>query len=250
MATLYPFYSSSKGNCALLTSGGRGLLIDCGVSRAQILAGLEQAGLQMTDIDGLLLTHEHSDHIKGLPMLLKHGCPPIFGTAGTLQAADAQGTDHCCEPFDIGAFHIIPIATSHDCAAPCGYRIEIEGKAMALVTDTGRITPAIQQHLCGCSLIMLESNYDPDLLENGHYPAALKRRIASSQGHLSNSDCAAMLALMALEGEMKTAVLAHLSDNNNTPQTAKMAAMTAFCQFGIEGVRLEVGGPWCPPLEV
>jgi phosphoribosyl 1,2-cyclic phosphodiesterase len=250
MATLYPLYSSSKGNCTLLVSGGRGLLIDCGVSRAQIVAALEAAGLAMEQVDGLLLTHEHSDHIKALPMLMKHGCPPVFATAGTLNGAEIAGTDHKSAPFDVGPFHIIPITTCHDCADPCGYRIEVEGKALAIVTDTGRITPAIQQHLCGCSLIMLESNYDPDLLENGSYPAALKRRILSPKGHLSNGDCAAMLALMALEGEMKTAVLAHLSDQNNTPLTAKMAVLNAFDQYGVEDVCLEVGGPWCPPLEV
>lgn len=250
MATLYPLYSTSKGNCTLLVSNGRGLLIDCGVSRAQIVAGLEAAGLSMEQIDGLLLTHEHSDHIKALPMLLKHGCPQIYATGGTLDGAEVAGIDHRCEPFDAGPFHIIPIPTSHDVAAPCGYRIEIEGKALAIVTDTGRITPAMQQHLCGCSLIMLESNYDPEMLELGSYPAALKRRIASARGHLSNNDCAAMLALLAMEGDMKTAVLAHLSDNNNTPLTAKMAVMNAFSQYGIEGVDLEVGGPWCPPLEV
>lgn len=250
MATLYPLYSSSKGNCTLLVSGGHGLLIDCGVSRAQIMAALENAGLTMEAVDGLLLTHEHSDHIKALPMLLKHGCPQIYATGGTLNGADVAGIDHRSEPFDVGVFHIIPITTCHDCADPCGYRIEVEGKALAIVTDTGRITPAIQQQLNGCKLIMLESNYDPDLLENGPYPAALKRRIASAHGHLSNNDCAAMLALLALEGEMKTAVLAHLSDHNNTPLTAKMAVINAFCQYGIEGIDLEVGGPWCPPLEV
>ncbi len=250
MATLYPLYSSSKGNCALLVSNGRGLLIDCGVSRAQIVAAVEAAGLTMEAIDGLLLTHEHSDHIKALPMLLKHGCPQIYATGGTLNAAEAAGIDHRGAPFDIGAFHIIPITTCHDCTDPCGYRIEVEGKALAVVTDTGRITPAIQQQLLGCTLIMLESNYDPDLLENGPYPAALKRRIASAHGHLSNNDCAAVLALMALQGDMKTAVLAHLSDHNNTPLTAKMAVLNAFCQYGIEDICLEVGGPWCPPLEV
>jgi phosphoribosyl 1,2-cyclic phosphodiesterase len=250
MAILYPLYSSSKGNCTLLVSEGRGLLIDCGVSRAQIVAAVEKAGLSMEDIDGLLLTHEHSDHIKALPMLLKHGCPRIYATGGTLDAAEAAGIDHHCEPFDIGDFHIIPIPTSHDVADPCGYRIEMEGKALAIVTDTGRITPAMQKYLCGCRLIMLESNYDPDLLEHGPYPAALKKRITSNKGHLSNGDCAAMLALMALEGEMKTAVLAHLSDHNNTPLTAKMAVLNAFGQYGIEDICLEVGGPWCPPLEV
>jgi phosphoribosyl 1,2-cyclic phosphodiesterase len=184
MATLYPLYSSSKGNCTLLVSNGRGLLIDCGVSRVQILAAVESAGLAMEAIDGLLLTHEHSDHIKALPMLLKHGCPQIYATGGTLNAAEAAGIDHRGEPFDIGNFHIIPIPTSHDVADPCGYRIEVEGKALAIVTDTGRVTPQMQNALCDCSLIMLESNYDPDLLEHGDYPPSLKKRILSPKGHL------------------------------------------------------------------
>ena len=250
MATLYPLYSSSKGNCTLLVSQGRGLLIDCGISRASIVKALDAIGFSLADVDGLLLTHEHSDHIKALPMLAKKDRLPIYATRGTLDAADVDGTDHRNEPFTVGNFHIIPIPTSHDVADPCGYRIEIEGKALAIVTDTGKITPAMQQQLCGCCLIMLESNYDPDLLENGDYPAPLKRRILSPKGHLSNNDCAAMLALLALEGKMKTAVLAHLSDNNNTPLTAKMAVMNTFAQYGIEDICLEVGGPFCPPLEI
>ncbi len=250
MATLYPLYSSSKGNCTLLVSQGRGLLIDCGISRAGILKALEGINFPLSAIDGLLLTHEHSDHIKALPMLIKKDHLPIYASKGTLDAAEAEGFDHHNEPFSIGEFRITPIPTSHDVADPCGYRIEVEGKALAIVTDTGRITPAMQQHLCGCDLIMLESNYDPDMLENGPDPLALKRRIASNRGHLSNNDCAAMLALLALEGDMKTAVLAHLSDHNNTPLTAKMAVMNTFAQYGIEDIDLEVGGPWCPPLEV
>ena len=250
MATLYPLYSSSKGNCTLLVSQGRGLLIDCGISRAGILKALEGINFPLSAIDGLLLTHEHSDHIKALPMLIKKDHLPIYASKGTLDAAEAEGFDHHNEPFSIGEFRITPIPTSHDVADPCGYRIEVEGKALAIVTDTGRVTPQMQNALCDCSLIMLESNYDPDLLEHGDYPPSLKKRILSPKGHLSNGDCAALLALFALQGEMKTAVLAHLSDNNNTPLTAKMAVMNAFEQYGITDVCLGVGGPFCPPLEV
>ncbi len=250
MATLYPLYSTSKGNCTLLVSEGRGLLIDCGISRANIIKALNAIGFPLAAIDGLLLTHEHSDHIKALPMLVKKDHIPVYASQGTLDAAEIEGFDHQNEPFEIGHFRIIPIPISHDVADPCGYRIEMENKALAIVTDTGKVTPAMHQQLRGCRLIMLESNYDPDLLEHGDYPAALKKRICSTKGHLSNNDCAALLALFALEGEMKTAVLAHLSDNNNTPLTAKMAVMNAFAQYGIEDVCLEVGGPFCPPLEV
>lgn len=250
MTQLYPFCSSSKGNCTLLISGGRALLIDCGVSLAQIKRTLGEVGLSPAQLDGILLTHEHADHIKAIPQLSKHLHTVFYGTEGTLHAAEVEGFVHQKQPFSIGNFTVIPIETSHDAADPCGYRIEVEGKALAIVTDTGRITPAMLQQLSGCSLIMLESNYDPDMLQCGPYPAALKRRISSDRGHLSNGDCASLLALKALEGDLKTVVLAHLSDHNNTPLTAKMATLNAFSQYGIENVQLEVGGPFCPILEV
>ncbi len=250
MMKIYPFCSSSSGNCTLLISGNRGLLIDCGVPLTQIKRALAEAGLTVDEIDGILLTHEHSDHIKAVPQLVKHHHPVFYGTEETLRAANVAGTNHQNQPFTVGTFRITPIETSHDVAAPCGYRIEGEGKTLAIVTDTGKVTPAMMQHLSGCSLIMLESNYDPEMLEYGPYPTTLKRRIRSDRGHLSNGDCASLLALKALEGDLKTAVLAHLSDHNNTPLTAKMAVLGAFEQYGIENVQLEVGGPFCPILEV
>ena len=247
---IYPFCSSSKGNCTLLIAEGRGLLIDCGVSFAQINRAVKDAGLSLEELDGVLLTHEHSDHIKAIPQLIKHGVTAFYATAGTLRGAEVEGVDHQNQPFTVGAFSITPIETCHDAAAPCGYRINTKDAALAIVTDTGKITPSMLQFLSGCSLIMLESNYDPEMLECGPYPAVLKRRIRSDHGHLSNGDSAALLALKALEGDLKTVVLAHLSDNTNTPLTAKMATLNAFSQYGIENIRLEVGGPFCPILEV
>lgn len=247
---IHPFFSSSSGNCTLITSGDRGLLIDCGVPLKQIKLAVDKAGFTMEQIVGVLLTHEHNDHIKAIPQLIKHYSIPFYGTRGTLQAAEVEGTDHQNQPFSVGDFQITPIETSHDVASPCGYRISAEGKCISIVTDTGKITPSMMQALSGCSLIMLESNYDPELLEYAPYPDALKRRIRSDRGHLSNNDCASMLALKALEGDLQTAVLAHLSDHSNTPLTAKMAVLDAFAQYGIEDIQLEVGGPFCPVLEV
>ncbi len=247
---LYPFCSSSNGNCTLLQSGEQAILIDCGVPLSRIKDAVSQMGLGMEQIAGILLTHEHSDHIKAIPQLVKHYSIPFYGTEGTLAAAEVVGHDHQNLPFTVGNFNITPIETSHDVVSPCGYRIEAEGKTIAIVTDTGKTTPGMLQALSGCSLIMLESNYDPELLEFGPYPAVLKRRIKSDKGHLSNNDCASLLALKALEGELKTAVLAHLSDHNNTPLTAQMAVLNTFEQYGIEDVRLEVGGAFCPILEV
>ena len=250
MTQIYPFCSSSKGNCTLLLSNGRALLIDCGVSFSHIRRVFEELSIQPGCLDGILLTHEHSDHIKAIPQLQKNWSPVFYGTEGTLQAAEAEGIAHHKLPFDVGIFHVIPIETSHDGADPCGYRIEVEGKKLAIVTDTGKVTGSMQQNLAGCTLIMLESNYDTEMLEFGPYTAALKRRVRSAKGHLSNNDCASLLALKALEGNLNTVILAHLSDNNNTPNTAKMATLDAFSEYGIEGIRLEVGGPFCPLIEV
>lgn len=250
MATIYPFCSSSKGNCTIIAAEGRAILIDCGVSCAQIKRALAELELSLSELDGVLLTHEHSDHIKAIPQLIKQCNPTFYAGGGTLQAIGIEGIDHRNEPFSIGPFRIIPIATSHDAASPCGYRIEAEGSTLAIVTDTGKITADMQRQLSGCRFVMLESNYDPEMLALGPYPATLKHRIQSASGHLSNQDCASLLALMALEGDLKTAVLAHLSDHNNTPLTARSATLAAFAQYGIEGVQIEVGGPFCPILEV
>lgn len=250
MAQFYSLFSSSKGNAAVIVSQGRGILIDCGVSYRMLTKRLAECSLGWEQMDGILLTHEHTDHVKAIPQILKHEHPPIYGCGTTLANAEAEGIDHGGEPFQIGNFTIVPIRTSHDVCQSFGYRIEVEDKAIGFVTDTGKITPEMNQHLSGCSLIILESNYDPEMLTFGPYPAQTKARIRSDRGHLSNGDCASFLALKALEGSLKTAVLAHLSDNNNTPMTAKMATLNTFAQYGIDHIQLEVGGPFCPCIEV
>lgn len=250
MAQFYSLFSSSKGNAAVLISEGRGILIDCGVSYRLLTERMKECSLSWQQLDGILLTHEHIDHIRAIPQILKHEHPTIYACATTLANAEAEGIDHNGKPFQVGNFHVTPIRTSHDVCASFGYRIDIEGKSVGFVTDTGKITPEMNQYLTGCSLIVLESNYDPQMLALGPYPAQLQARIRSDRGHLSNNDCAALLALKALEGSLKTAVLAHLSDHNNTPMTAKMAVLEAFEQYGIEDIQLEVGGPFCPCIEL
>lgn len=250
MPKIFPFSSTSKGNCTLYIAGDKVLIIDCGVSFTRIKNALEEQGFTWSDVAGILLSHAHQDHIAALPMIEKRTTIPIYAEGRTLAAAGVEGIDHGGAPFSIEGIAITPIATCHDCAGSCGYRLEAEGRACAVVTDTGRITPAMMEHLAGCALILLESNYDPDMLTYGPYPAALKERIRSDHGHLSNEDCAAILALFAMKGDLQTAVLGHLSDHNNTPLTAKKAILDTFAQYGVEGIRLEVGGAWCPVLEI
>ncbi len=250
MAQLYPLFSTSKGNATLLVSQGHALLIDCGVSCSLLLKAIKDAGIALAQLDGILLTHEHQDHIKGASQLHKRCSAAFYASADTLAGAQLTGIAHENKPFTAGRFDITPIEISHDVPDPCGYRIETEGQALAIVTDTGKITTSMLQALDDCSLIMLESNYDPEMLACGPYPPALKARIRSDRGHLSNSACASLLSLKALKGQLQTAVLAHLSDQNNTPLTAKSATLEAFTQYGITDIQVEVGGPFCPPLEV
>ncbi len=250
MPKIFPFSSTSKGNCTLYIAEERVILIDCGVSFTRIKKALEEHGLSFENVCAILLSHAHQDHIAALPMLEKHTKIPIYADGRTLAAAGVEGIDHGGAPFSVGDILITPISTCHDCPGSCGYRLEQGEKICAIVTDTGKITPAMMEHLAGCALILLESNYDPDMLNYGPYPPSLKERIRSDHGHLSNEDCAAILALFAMKGALKTAVLGHLSDHNNTPLTAKKAILDTFAQYGVEGVRLEIGGAWCPMLEI
>lgn len=250
MPKIFPFCSTSKGNCTLYIAKDCVIIIDCGVSFTRIGKALQEQGRSWEDVAAVLLTHAHSDHIAALPMLQKRTHIPIYADCRTLAAAGVEGIAHGGEPFSIGGIEITPIATCHDCPGSCGYRLEQERKAVAIVTDTGKITPAMLQYLDGCSTIMLESNYDPDMLEYGPYPPTLKARVRSDHGHLSNGDCAALLALKALQGEVKAVILAHLSDHNNTPLTAKAAVRAIFDQYGVEDVQIEVAGPFCKAMEI
>ena len=222
---LITFASGSTGNCALVSAGGH-ILIDAGISLRRIRAGLSLSGLTPEDVSGVLITHEHSDHISGLAMLVKYHRIPVYApavVAGFLRGS-IPGIDACLreiepdEAFSLGDMNIRAFPTPHDARQSVGYRVE-SGAVFGFATDTGCVTDEIVSGLCGSDAAVIEANHDVDMLLTGPYPAYLKRRVLSERGHLSNED-SATLALRLVESGTRTIVLGHLSRENNTPSLA------------------------------
>jgi phosphoribosyl 1,2-cyclic phosphodiesterase len=228
MAEFISLYSGSSGNCSVVRCGQRYLLVDMGKSCRTTLAGLKELDLAVSDCDGILLTHEHSDHVKGLTVFLNRFRVPVYGAADTLDMLLQNGilpaqADTCAlgtaAAEEVGAFGVEMFPTSHD--VPCvGYRVHTpDEKTMSIATDLGVLTPAVHSALAGCDLVALESNYDLHKLRTGPYPYYLRARIESPRGHLSNDECSAKLLELIQMGCKKFA-LCHLSQENNTPELA------------------------------
>ena len=222
--------SGSTGNCIYVGNGNTHLLIDCGISGKKIENGLNGIGLTSKDIDAVLVTHEHTDHVKGLGVIArKYGIP--FYTCKKTKKAIFEMKE--LGEIDAGLFHDIeadkmfclkdlaiePFSISHDAADPVGFRINDGKKTMALATDMGTFDDYTVEHLKDLDTILLESNHDVRLLEVGRYPYPLKRRILSDKGHLSNELAGALLNEI-LHDNMKHIILGHLSAENNYPDLA------------------------------
>ena len=252
------FASGSSGNCLLLSSGSTHILIDAGISKRRIEQSLAQSGLSMREIGGVLITHEHSDHISGLKMLIKHCAPPIYAprtVANRLRGClpEAEGLLHVIpvnEAFTIGALTVTAFHTPHDTDESVGYRVEGEG-IFALATDMGHVTEEVFSALSGADTVLIESNHDEEMLRYGPYPVYLKRRILSDRGHLSNACCAQLSRKLALGGTRRI-ILGHLSRENNTPALALSAARESTAGLPVElycapvfgCLSLEVGEEW------
>jgi phosphoribosyl 1,2-cyclic phosphodiesterase len=225
--------SGSKGNCHALSDGERTLLIDAGISLRQLRQRLDAVGWHAAQVQGLALTHEHSDHIGALGVILRRTEWTILATADTRQAAErAQGIEIPAErwlelkaghPRDWEGWRVLPFALPHDAADPVAYRVEAGGHACAVVTDLGHPTALVADHLQNLDLLVLEANHDVDMLREGDYPPQLKARILSRVGHLSNASMAELLG-RACSSQLKQVVLAHLSESNNHPELARFAA--------------------------
>jgi phosphoribosyl 1,2-cyclic phosphodiesterase len=224
--------SGSNGNCACIEGESGTLLIDAGLSRREILARLAVAGCIPGEIRGILVTHEHGDHIAGLDVLSRSLDAPAHATEGTLHAFLTRRRSskspirtvktRIDEAYGIADFTVEPFATSHDAAEPCGWVVAERGIRIGCCTDTGILTDSIVEKLSRCDLVILESNHCPDMLKNGPYPEVLKRRIRGKKGHLSNAD--ARDGIRTLGMHVHHIVLAHLSEVNNTPEKAMLSA--------------------------
>lgn len=240
MARVCPLYSSSKGNATFVGNGDSGILIDAGVSCKRLIYGLNQAGLTAQSVKGIFITHDHSDHISGLKVFSSKFDIPIYAQKKTLEELfrkDAIGTSKVYEISDetIVAentdIEITAFETPHDTVQSCGYRIHTyDDINISVCTDLGFVTPTVEKAVMGSDVVLLESNYDLDMLRNGTYPFSLKQRILSNNGHLCNTDSAAFISRLIKNGTTRV-ILGHLSVENNTPTVAENTTLRALCDY-------------------
>jgi phosphoribosyl 1,2-cyclic phosphodiesterase len=226
--------SGSKGNAIYISNGRSAVLADAGLSGKEIERRMADAHLSADHLDALIVTHEHSDHIRGVGVMARRYDLPVYMSAGTARAAAPQlGAIKDLRHFETGScFHIDqltihPFATSHDAADPTGFTIGYNGCKIGIATDLGIATAMVKHHLKQCALVVLEANHDADMLTQGPYPWHLKQRIKSRNGHLSNEDSRDLLAEIRHQG-LRHVILAHLSEINNTPEKALQAVQTAL----------------------
>lgn len=247
--------SGSGGNCLVLSDNGTNVLIDAGISMRRVASALSQLGISMEQIGGVLITHEHSDHVSGLKMLQKHYNIPVFAprTVASRLCGMLPETERLMhiipvgEEFRIGSLSVTAFHTPHDTDESVGYRVSGSG-VFAIATDMGHVTDEVLEHLSGADTVLIESNHDEELLRYGPYPVWLKRRILSDHGHLSNSSCADLAKTLYQRGTVRF-ILGHLSRENNTPRAAMECAQTAlsgtdaqlYCAPVLGCLSLEVG---------
>lgn len=231
--------SGSSGNCSIVSDGKTTLLVDCGLTASRLLELLNTIGVSPFDLDAVLITHEHSDHIKGAGVVSgKYGLP-VFATGGTHEAIKKCGIaeDNIKyispdEAFEIGSIGVNAFSIPHDAAEPVGYNFFFGNTKLSVATDIGYMNDYILGNIMGSAAVILESNHDIEMLRNGRYPDFLKRRILGNFGHLSNND-AANTVLKLINGGTRHIMLAHLSTDNNTPKTALMETANLAVKNGI-----------------
>ncbi len=222
--------SGSSGNCIYVGSEAAHLLVDAGISGKKTECGLNELGLSGRDLDGILITHEHADHISGLGVLVRKLEVPVYATAGTLRALRGAGVLGSVDPgllrevradqkFVIKDLTVNPMTISHDAAEPVAYRISYGNKRVAICTDLGVYNDYTVECLKGMDALLMEANHDVHMLEVGPYPYPLKRRILGPKGHLSNENSGKLLSRIVHDG-LQTILLGHLSKENNLPELA------------------------------
>lgn len=220
--------SSSKGNCHFVSDGDNYLLFDAGLSGVKIQNKLIRIGINPEQLTGIVISHEHNDHIQGAGVLSRRFDIPIYANEGTWDVMKNKVGEIKLENirsfateklFELNNFIVNPFRISHDARDPVGFAIESNGTNICIVTDLGYVDESIIKHVAGADLVVLESNHDEEMLKVGRYPYSLKRRILSEIGHLSN-ESAGVAILKMIEKNVKKVTLAHLSEENNFPELA------------------------------
>ena len=228
MLNFCSLYSGSSGNSLFIETESTKILVDCGVSCKKVEEGLKSLDVDPSSIDAVLITHEHSDHIKGLGTFSKKFDVPIFANQETIDAMQEQvakisshniNTFKVADKFEINDLTISSFSISHDAANPCGFNIFKDNKKISIATDIGTMDAKTVKNLEDSIFILLEANYDPDILRCSPYPYLLKRRIAGPTGHLPNSKAGETISYLMNSG-LQTAMLGHLSKENNFPELA------------------------------
>ncbi len=221
--------SGSSGNVSFVAAGNTRLLVDAGLTGRRVMELLNGIDVLPETLSGILVTHEHIDHVKGVGVLARKFRIPVYANEKTFEAMYKTVGEippwqrryfDTGDDFYIGDLAVTPFGISHDAAEPVGFRLYYGGRSVALATDMGIMPKKVVQQLAGADLVLIESNHDPELLRhNPHYPERLKRRILGNKGHLSNMACAEALMTLGETG-VRHALLGHLSHENNTPELA------------------------------
>lgn len=233
--------SGSRGNCTVFSNSCASILVDAGLSCRETFKRMRAVGEDPQKIKAIVISHEHADHVAGLPVLARKLEVPVFITEATYSswrkfARDAEGKparldrrEHfqAGRSFSVAGLTVTPFTISHDAADPCGFTFTSDGIKIGIVTDLGYVTANVKQHLRGCDGLMIESNHDLEMLRNGPYPWMVKQRVMSRVGHLSNAALADFFE-KDYDGRAAFLVLAHLSEQNNHPELARETAHQAL----------------------
>ncbi len=240
-------YSGSSGNCSLVETENTKILVDAGVTAKKIQDGLKECNVSLNQIDAIIITHEHSDHVKGLQVLCKNNDINVYANSHTFtmmkQAIPENQKKYfnTNEFFEINDLRIFPFSIPHDAADPCGFSIYHNNHKISIATDIGHMENRIIDELSGSNYVLLESNYEPDMLKCSKYPYSLKRRILGENGHLSNEDAANTISILTKQG-VKNFSLGHLSEQNNLPELAYQTTMNQIISKNVfdDKLRLNV----------
>ncbi len=226
--------SGSRGNATYVSDGSTAILIDAGLSGIQIQHRMAEKGLDPKDLDAIVVSHEHTDHIQGVGVLARrfnlsvHVNDPTWkASAKSLGKLPRVCPFSCGQAFSIGGLSIHPFSVSHDATDPAGFAIGANGTKLGVATDLGIVTGVVRTHLEETDILILEANHDPQMLVDGPYPWPLKQRIRGRSGHLSNEDAALLLETLRHD-RLAHVILAHLSEENNTPDIARKTVETVL----------------------
>ena len=247
--------SGSSGNCTYIGDESTHLFVDVGISGKRIEEGLNEIGLTTSDMTGILVTHEHTDHINGLSVISKKHEIPIYATKGTIEAirrmpklsaipGELFHEIKADSTFMLGDFCVRPVKISHDAAEPVAFRLDNKGKSVGVITDLGKYDDYTVNAMKGCGTVLVEANHDVNMLQVGPYPYVLKKRILGDRGHLSNDACGRFLVAL-LGTKLENIILGHLSQENNLAElayeTVRMEMTMSDDTFRFSDLRVLIG---------